>query len=388
MSEDRLLGWYGPAVLDAAPAAVALELDPSAAPAFTYRDADGRWWRPCPDGRWIYHRDGAWAVGERPERLEGISPPPFLAPTCTTPERDGLPETGPAAATAPEGLVRLVGEIRTAYRAGDLVSVMAELLLSDLMLLDDRGRLWTPGASTDGWYVYEEGAWVPQPGAPDGPFLTGEAAAAVGADAPVRQWAEHGPYLPERITGPWDPPPLPATVEGPAPPPSQPGPAPRPVGALSPPPPPAARPGGTAAPERVDVLGLLAMAAVIASIALPWLPGVFSLDASAAFLWDDTAYTTGTSIGVPVLVAIAAVAAVVLLPPARRFRRPVGLVVGLIGLAWLVTTFRDLFDIYDRSVRLTLGAMFSTDFAAGPWAVLAGGVLLIWRRRQRPHSPR
>lgn len=406
---NPMLAWYGQAVVEALPGL--LDLDPARearAEDLTLRDAAGNWWRPQRDGSWLRHDGEGWMPGAPPEWLEGVAPLP-VGVAAVTPAEAEEPSAGAPEATAPEELTGAVARICVAYRSGQMVSTMAELLLADRMLLTPDGRVWTAGARSQVWYAYGAGGWEQQPGPPTGPFLSGEEARAVSGviGSPARAWAQKGPYLPESVAAPWLPPArpvpsgdaasrrvtgeapeaaaqtaTPAAAIAPPPPPPPPSPAAGAGRARSLPAPPAPESGPGAAPTRGRaglVLSVAALAVVVSAF-LPWRanwePSPFNT--SATFLWNVDADIGWFSIGlVSLLLGLAALSSV-LLRRVWRYRRLVGGVAAGVAILWLVETFRYLiwFDPWPR-----LGAMFTQEFAAGPWLALAAGLVLLVKRR-------
>ncbi|MBM3695311.1 MAG: hypothetical protein FJW79_05195 [Actinobacteria bacterium] len=392
---NPMLAWYGPATIAALPGR--LHLDPESerqAVDLTLRDAVGHWWRPQRDGSWLCHDGEEWASGTPPETLEGVAPLPVGAAAVQPPAGGEPSAAAPQEVPAPEGLQRGIERICGAYRSGEMVSTMAELLLADWMLLTPDGRLWTVGAQSQIWHAYGAQGWEPQSAAPAGPFLAGEQARAVSGvpGSPARTWAERGPYLPEAVSPPWEPPPPPLAgptadpprAAHPAPP-APVAPAPAPPAPVAPPGAPVGAPPGPSAaglPARgpADLLLLVAALAPAASAFLPW-RGHWDLHAfttSAAFLWNVNADDGWFSIGLVSLLLGLAALSTVLLSSLRRYRRVVGGIAAGLAILWLVETFRYLiwFDPWPR-----LGAMFTQEFAVGPWLALAGGLLLLLKRR-------
>ena len=151
---------------------------------------------------------------------------PIAVPTDMAAIADQEALESPSDSSAPAGLVRCVARTCASYRSGLLVSMMAELILSDWKLLTADGRLWTIGAHSRVWYAYGDDGWEVMAARPEGPFVAGDKARAIfeDPDSPARTWALQGPRLPERLTAEWvapEPPEefVPATPDRVAPPP-------------------------------------------------------------------------------------------------------------------------------------------------------------------------
>lgn len=403
---NPMLAWYGRGVIEALPGL--LDLDPARearAEDLTLRDAEGKWWRPQRDGSWLRHDGEGWMPSAPPEWLEGVAPLPVGVAAVVPAEAEEPPNDAPAA-NPREELAQAVAHICAAYRSGQMVSAMAELLLADRMLLTPDGRVWTAGARSQAWYAYGAGGWEQQPGPPAGPFLSGGEGRAVSGviGSPARAWAQKGPYLPESVAAPWLPPAppgpsgaasrpvtgaTPAAAAPPAPPPAAvalPPPPPPPAAAagkapaLPKAPAPAKGPGAAPPPGRAGLILMVAALAVVVSAFLPW-RGDWDLHAfttSATFLWNVNAYHGWFSTGLVFLLMGLAALSTILFGRARRYRRLVGGVAIGLAVLWLVETFRYLiwFDPWPR-----LGAMFTQEFAVGPWVALAAGLVLLLKRR-------
>jgi hypothetical protein len=385
-----------------------LHLDPgreAQATDLTLRDAAGHWWRPQRDGSWLRHDGEGWMPGAPPDGLEGVAPLPVGVGAVQPRSGEEPAAAAPQEVLAPDGLRRGIERIRDAYRSGEMVSTMAELLLADWMLLTPDGRLWTVGAQSQAWHAYGTQGWERQPEPPAGPFLSGEGARAVSGviGSPARSWAERGPYLPEAVAPPWEPPAPPGAMSGATSRPAVgevPAAAPQPVlapaaGPLLPPPPPVAAAGkapllpkapapkaggGAERPPfgRAGLVLVVAALAVVVSAFLPWRAGGWPspFRVSATFLWDVEAELGGFSIGlVAVLLGLAALATLVVDRLGRYRRVAGGLVCGVAAL-WLIETLRYFWGY------AYLGWGFLGDvFAAGPWLALAAGLVLLLKRR-------
>ncbi len=203
---NPMLAWYGPTVLDDLPNR--MSLDPALetkAEDLAFRDGARAWWRPQRDGSWLRTDPTGWTRANRPERLEGVAPLPVGVASVHPSVGDEPIDDAPVKTDAPEGLARAVELVRQSYLSGGMVSTMAELVLSDWMLLTEDGRLWTVGAQSRSWYAYGDNGWEAQESPPDGPFITGPQTStfAEAVDTPAGRWAEKGPYLPEAITPLW-----------------------------------------------------------------------------------------------------------------------------------------------------------------------------------------
>lgn len=200
-----MLAWYGSDALDDVAHHMALD------PAFeedidlTFRDREGTWWRPQRDGSWLSHSAAGWQRAIRPESLEGIAPLPMGIGGLHPRGRSEQPAEPPEEVSAPVAMERCVARVGRSYRSGEVVSTMAELFLSDRMLLTGDGRLWTVGARSGSWYAYGVDGWQRTTGPPEGPFTTGSDAEAMvqGAASPARRWADQGLRLPEPLTPDW-----------------------------------------------------------------------------------------------------------------------------------------------------------------------------------------
>ncbi len=402
---NPMLAWYGRAVVEALPGL--LDLDPARearAEDLTLRDAAGNWWRPQRDGSWLRHDGKQWAPGTPPDALEGVAPLPVGAaavqPRVAAERAAAVPQEVPA----PDGLRRGIEQIRDAYRSGEMVSTMAELLLRDWMLLTPDGRLWTVGAQSQAWYAYGAGGWEQQPGPPAGPFLSGGEARAVSGviGSPARTWAQQGPYLPESVAAPWLPPvppgssgaaaslsvsvvtpaatarPVPPPAAIPLPPPPPPAAAAGKAPSLPAAPAPAKGPGAAPPPGRAGLILVVAALAVLVSAFLPWRAGGWPspFRVSATFLWDVEAELGGFSIGLVALLLGLTVLATLFVPRLQRHRRLVGGVACGVAALWLIETLRYVWGY------AYLGWGFLGDvFAVGPWLALAAGLVLALRRR-------
>ncbi len=160
------------------------------------------------------------------------------------------------------------------------------------------------------------------------------------------------------------------------------------VAEIPPPPPPpdedaVLAPGAVASasavPARSGVVLLLA-AAMAVSAFLPWRanwePSAFNT--SATFLWNVEADVGWFSIGLVFLLLGLAALSTLFVGRLCRYRRALGGIAAGLALLWLVETARYLvwFDVWPR-----LGAMFTQEFAAGPWLALAAGLVLLLKRR-------
>jgi len=200
------LTWYGPTTLDDLPGRLCLNpVHEQHAADLTFRDSDGRWWRPCRDGSWLRHDSTGWTSAARPERLEGSAPLPTGVASLTPIVGDEPLDDEPLSLGIQDGLARSVDLTLQSYRAGRLTSTMAELMLSRWMLLTSDGRVWTVGAQSRAWYAHNRNGWEVQTSQPKGPFITGAEADAIveATNSPVRRWAEEGPFIPEAVTPSW-----------------------------------------------------------------------------------------------------------------------------------------------------------------------------------------
>ena len=223
-----MLGWYGSEALDEVAGHVALDPAFETSGDLTFRDGEGRWWRPQRDGSWLLHSGVGWQRATRPESLEGLACLPMGVDGLRSRRRSEQPAEPPEEVSAPVALERCVERVGRSYRSGEVVSTMAELFLSDRILLTGDGLLWTVGARSGSWYAYGVDGWQRTTGPPDGPFVTGSDAEAIvqGAASPARRWADQGLRLPEPLTPEWQvpqlteafvPPPLPPIDEPPPP---------------------------------------------------------------------------------------------------------------------------------------------------------------------------
>ncbi len=217
-----MLAWYGPDILDKVAAELSLDPVLEAHDDATFRDAAGAWWRPQRDRSWLMLGSVGWQRATRPGALEGVAPLPMgivASHTFTLPDEPAEPTEDVSALVA---LARCVERVDRSYRAGEVVSTMGELILSDWMLLTTDGRLWTVGVQSGSWFTFGRHGWEPESNPPAGPFVTGADAEAIvqGAASPARQWAEGGRVLPEPLTPEWRVPEPPDSFEtsGPEPP--------------------------------------------------------------------------------------------------------------------------------------------------------------------------
>ena len=133
----------------------------------------------------------------------------------------------------------------------------------------------------------------------------------------------------------------------------------------------------------MSLLALVAAVAVLASAFLPWRANwtPSSFDTSANFLWNVDADVGWFSIGLVMLVVGLAVLGTVLMGRARPYRRIAGGVMTVLSAWWLVALFRLVWDDFYGSLGPALGAMFTQEFAVGPWLALAAGLALLLKRR-------
>ncbi len=216
-----MLAWYGPEALDEVTRHVVLDPAFEADEDVSYRDRSGGWWRPQRDGSWVFRSDTGWQRARRPQWLEGVAPLPAGTAATTSSEAVGQPSEPQGDIGAVAGLVRCVERVRRSYRLGEVVSTMAELVLSDWMLLTRDGRPWTVGVRSGSWYAYGRHGWESADGPPEGPFESGVEAEAIVRDVAswAQLWAVHGPHLPESVTSEWIVPDPPTSfVSPPAPP--------------------------------------------------------------------------------------------------------------------------------------------------------------------------
>lgn len=206
--------WYRADVLDAL--AGHLALDPALATDddLTFRDEAGTWWRPQRDGSWIASDGGVWRQAARPDSLEGVVPlPTGISPSPGPGSPTAWSAPGPEV-PAPARLASFVDHVRRCYRAGEVVSTMAELVLVDSTLLTGDGRLWTVGARSGSWYVHDGSGWAPADGLPPGPFLSHDEAVAIlrRRSGPAWRFAQQGRPLPEPLTPDWSLPAPPGAI--------------------------------------------------------------------------------------------------------------------------------------------------------------------------------
>lgn len=207
-----MLTWYAADVLDAASAHLALDPAFETDPDMTFRDDDGTWWRPRGDGAWMRHSEArGWEQASRPSALEGVAPLPVGVDVRRRRPTGDSPEERRAPADPWTAMERCVARVRRSYRAGQVVSTMAELYLADRMLLTGDGRIWAVGVQSGSWYVHDRQGWTRTDGPPDEAVLARPDADAVARrpDSPSRHWLDEGLGLPEPIAHDWSPPPPP-----------------------------------------------------------------------------------------------------------------------------------------------------------------------------------
>jgi ribosomal protein L32 len=239
------IGAAASALMGRAQAGVLSQLDLAQAMlAFCFRDEQGIYWfLTAPSGQWYRLGSTDWEpANEVPEMLEG---PEGLPTELDLPAKEQETTATPPSASPPKALNAAVAVIRAAYAQGQANNLETRALLAQRILIDRQGRVWTVGAQSGQWYVFEQGDWTravapPEPGtlarlqAPpeycpscgqpvQGTGICPHCGAAVPpmlegvadeAYAPILDFlTRHSDSLPEAVTAPWVPPPAYPNVE-------------------------------------------------------------------------------------------------------------------------------------------------------------------------------
>ena len=132
---------------------------------------------------------------------------------------------------------------------------------------------------------------------------------------------------------------------------------------------------------RADVIRLLAVVVLVVSAFLPWRANweLSPFETSATFLWNVYADTGWFSIGLLTLLLGLVASTTLFVGRMRQYRRVIGGVAVGLGALWLIETIRYLGDYW--GFWPLLGALFTQEFAAGPWLALAAGLVLLLKRR-------
>lgn len=131
---------------------------------FKFRGPEGNTWTMIPEsGEWSCFSAGSWQPEDPPDQpLDGSLEILDLVALPLSPREHQPPEEPPPTQAGGDFLQMIkdaVRRVRESYGSGRLNSGGAEVLLTDLCLLDPAGLIWAYGMHSEKWYFFREEDW-------------------------------------------------------------------------------------------------------------------------------------------------------------------------------------------------------------------------------------
>ncbi len=131
---------------------------------FIFRDEAGSYWTTTlEDHQWYQFSSERWEAAEpAPSNLEGLASMAMWAPsisvTSTAPKTEF---NGQRDSSVYEFITNMIKGIVDSYERGEITTITAHALASQVFLMDQEDHFWTTGLTTGHWYFFNSDQWNP-----------------------------------------------------------------------------------------------------------------------------------------------------------------------------------------------------------------------------------
>jgi hypothetical protein len=179
---------------------------------FMFRDSAGSYWANTPGNQnWYRFSSERWElVDSAPSRMEGPASIAMWAPSISRTSSSSKTQfDGKKDSSVHAFIANMIKGISNAYDRGEITSVTAHALASEVFLMDQEDHFWTTGLTTGQWFFFNSDQWNPSEEPPPVETLmdTQDPEKEEALDEKVIQFlvAMDG-NLPESIAERWNPP--------------------------------------------------------------------------------------------------------------------------------------------------------------------------------------
>jgi hypothetical protein len=131
---------------------------------FMFRDTAGSYWSTTPgDQKWYRFSSDLWEAAESsPATLEGLASMAMWAPSISETSASAKTEfDAKRDASVHEFIRNMIKGIAESYERGEITTITAHALASQIFLMDQENHFWTTGLTTGQWYFFNSDQWHP-----------------------------------------------------------------------------------------------------------------------------------------------------------------------------------------------------------------------------------